>query len=151
MDDVGYMLRAIDLARYAYDNDEVPVGALVVKNNLIIAEAWNEKERKGDATAHAEMLALSRAARNLGSWRLSGCTLYVTMEPCPMCAGACVLSRIERVVYGAPDPKMGCAGSVYDLLREKRFNHFVEVVPGVLEDECSALLSRFFAVKREKK
>ncbi|MGE5422219.1 MAG: tRNA adenosine(34) deaminase TadA [Ignavibacteriales bacterium] len=148
MNDEYYMKLAIILAGYAGVHDEVPIGALVVWDDEIIAWGWNEKEKYQDATQHAEMLALQRASSYLGRWRLSDCTLYTTLEPCPMCAGAAVLSRIGRVVYGANDPKMGCAGSIHDLLRENRFNHLVKVTAGVREEECGSLLSEFFAAKR---
>lgn len=151
MNDEYYMNLAIILANYAGVNDEVPIGALVVKDDEIIAWGWNEKEKGQDVTRHAEVLALQRAAHYVGHWRLTGCTLYTTLEPCPMCAGAAVLSRVNRVAYGAADPKMGCAGSIHDLLRESRFNHQIEVRAGVREIECGRLLSDFFAAKRATK
>lgn len=151
MNDEYYMNLAIILANYAGVNDEVPIGALIVKDDEIIAWGWNEKEKGQDVTRHAEVLALQRASRYLGYWRLTDCTLYTTLEPCPMCAGAAVLSRLKRVVYGAADPKMGCAGSVHDLLRESCFNHQVEVTDRVLAVECGGLLSEFFAAKRRVK
>lgn len=146
-----YIRLALILADFAGLQDEVPIGALVVCDDEIIAWAWNEKEKYQDATHHAEMLALQRASIYLGRWRLSDCTLYTTLEPCPMCAGAGVLTRIGRVVYGASDPKMGCAGSIHDLLQETCFNHRVEVTAGVRQAECGQLLTDFFAAKRVRK
>ncbi|MGE5454495.1 MAG: tRNA adenosine(34) deaminase TadA [Methylocystaceae bacterium] len=151
MNDEYYMNLAIILADFAGVHDEVPIGALVVKDDEIIAWGWNEKEKGQDVTRHAEVLALQRAARYVGYWRLTDCTLYTTLEPCPMCAGAAVLSRLKRVVYGAADPKMGCAGSIHNLLRESRFNHQIEVTTGVRELECGRLLSNFFVAKRQAK
>ena len=142
------MRRALEVARDALSNGEVPVGAVVVRGDEIIASAGNRTARDGDATAHAELLAIREASRALGGWRLEGCTLYVTLEPCAMCAGAIVLSRVARVVFGAWDDKAGMAGSVEDLLRHPRLNHRPEVVGGVLAAECGGLLSDFFATRR---
>ncbi|HEY9450847.1 MAG TPA: tRNA adenosine(34) deaminase TadA [Gemmatimonadaceae bacterium] len=144
----GLMRRALEVARDALSNGEVPVGAVVVRGDEIIASAGNRTARDGDATAHAELLAIREASRALGGWRLEGCTLYVTLEPCAMCAGAIVLSRVARVVFGAWDDKAGMAGSVEDLLRHPRLNHRPEVVGGVLAAECGGLLSDFFATRR---
>jgi tRNA(adenine34) deaminase len=128
---------------------DVPVGAVVVgPTGSVLAEAANERERGGDPTAHAEVLALRRAAAALGTWRLTGCTLVVTLEPCTMCAGALVLARVERLVYGAVDPKAGAVGSLWDVVRDRRLNHRPEVIGGVLADECAALLRDFFARQR---
>lgn len=128
---------------------EVPVGAVVVDaGGVVLAEAGNDRESLSDPTAHAEILALRRAARARGEWRLSGCTLVVTLEPCTMCAGAAVLARVDRVVYGAVDLKGGAAGSLWDVLRDRRLNHRPEVVMGVLADECAEILTEFFAVRR---
>jgi tRNA(adenine34) deaminase len=126
----------------------VPVGAVVVAGDELLGAGRNERERRQDPTAHAEVLALRAAATRLGSWRILGATLYVTLEPCAMCAGAIVLSRIPRVVYGAPDPKAGAAGSVLDVLAEPRFNHRPAVVGGLLREECAAPLVAFFAARR---
>ena len=145
MDENFWMGEALAEARTAMALGEVPVGAVVVKDGRIVGRGHNRRETDRDPTAHAEMLAIREAARELGGWRLSGCTLYVTMEPCPMCAGAMVQARIDRLVYGVPDPKAGAAGTLVDLLRDDRFNHQVEVVGGVREEECRGLLQEFFA------
>ena len=147
--DEQFMARAIILARRAAALGEVPVGALIVRQDKVMAEAHNQREMTGDATAHAEMLAIRQACALLGGWRLSDATIYVTLEPCPMCAGALVQARIERLVYGAADPKAGSAGSLYDLVRDRRFNHRLEVTAGVLEAECAALLQDFFRQRRD--
>ncbi|SDI43227.1 tRNA-adenosine deaminase [Arthrobacter subterraneus] len=140
---------ALQAAQRAGETADVPIGAVVVgPHGEVLGTGWNEREATGDPTAHAEVLALRRAAAALGSWRLDGCTLVVTLEPCSMCAGASVLARIPRVVFGAWDEKAGAAGSVFDVLRERRLNHWTEVFPGVLEDECAALLRDFFAERR---
>ena len=139
---------ALDAAREAALAGEVPVGAVVVHEGEAIAVAANRTLRDQDATAHAETLAVRVACAALGSWRLGGCTLYVTLEPCAMCAGALVLARVDRVVFGAWDPKAGMAGSVEDLLRHRRLNHRPEVAAGALADECGALLSEFFRARR---
>jgi tRNA(adenine34) deaminase len=128
--------------------DEVPIGAVIVHNDRVIASAHNQREQLRDPTAHAEMIAITQAAGALDSWRLEDCTLYVTLEPCPMCAGAIVLARIPRLVYGAADPKAGAVQSLYHLLSDPRLNHRAELVPGVLVDSCGELLSRFFQEKR---
>lgn len=142
------MEQALLEAQAAYDKDEVPVGAVVVLNGEIIGRGHNCRETTGDPTMHAEIVAIREAAQSLSSWRLEDCELYVTLEPCPMCAGAIIQSRIERVVFGAFDPKAGCAATLYNLLTDTRFNHRTEVVPGVLEDKCAELLKRFFKGKR---
>jgi len=140
---------ALDQARQALSTADVPIGAVVVgPGGNIIGAGHNEREATGDPTGHAEMVAIRAAARALGSWRLEDCTLVVTLEPCTMCAGATVLARVPRVVFGAWDPKAGAAGSVFDVLRERRLNHWVEVFPGVREDECGALLRDFFGAQR---
>lgn len=139
------MRRALVLAGKAADAGDVPVGALVVDaSGEVVGEGWNLREAQGDPTAHAEVVAVRAAAARLGTWRLEGCTLVVTMEPCPMCAGAVVLSRIERVVLGAWDPKLGACGSVWDVVRDRRSTHRAEVVGGVLEEECGEVVRRFF-------
>jgi tRNA(adenine34) deaminase len=140
---------ALDVARGALGLDEVPVGAVVLDPaGQVIGSAHNAREATHDPTAHAEVVALRQAGAALGSWQLTGCTLAVTLEPCTMCAGAIVLARVARVVFGAWDPKAGAAGSLWDVLRDRRLNHRPEVVGGVRADECSALLQRFFAAKR---
>lgn len=142
------MRLALGEARRAGDED-VPVGAAVFgPDGTLIARAHNEREAAGDPTAHAEIIALREAARVIGGWRLTGCTLVVTLEPCTMCAGAAVLARVGRVVFGAADPKAGAAGSLWDVLRDRRLNHRPEVIGGVLADECGALLRAFFAARR---
>jgi len=142
------MRAALDAAREAALAGEVPVGAVIVRDEAAIAVAGNRTLRDEDATAHAETLAVRAACTALGSWRLTGCTLYVTLEPCAMCAGALVLSRVDRVVFGAWDSKAGMAGSIEDLLRHRRLNHRPEVAAGVLAEECGALLSEFFRARR---
>ena len=143
------MRRAVTLAGLAAAAGDVPVGALVVSpTGETLGEGWNQRELNGDPTAHAEVVAIREAAERLGSWRLEGCTLVVTMEPCPMCAGAVVLSRIDRVVLGAWDPKLGACGSVWDVVRDRRATHRAEVVGGVLEEECGDVVRRFFESHR---
>ncbi|MCG1012260.1 nucleoside deaminase [Tepidanaerobacter sp. GT38] len=139
---------ALQEAQKAADIDEVPIGAVIVKDNQIIAKAHNLRETLQDATAHAELLAIRKACEVLGTWRLIGCSLYVTLEPCPMCAGAIILSRVDRVVFGAKDPKGGACGSIVNLPADKRFNHRPEIVEGVLADECGDILKKFFKSKR---
>ena len=151
MDDNFFMEEAIKLAKAAQMMNEVPIGAVIVKDGEIIARAHNLRETNQSATAHAEILAIQKACEKLGTWRLEGASLYVTLEPCPMCAGAILMSRIERVVYGAVDPKAGCAGTFMNLLDDSRFNHQCEVVQGILEEECGQLLTTFFRALREKK
>ena len=143
-----FMLEALRLAREAADATDVPVGAVVVRNGEIIGRGANRTVRDQDPTAHAEMLAIREAARTLGTWRLEGCELFVTLEPCAMCAGAIVLARLDRVTFGAWDEKAGMAGSVGDLLRHPRLNHRPEVVAGVMARECGAPLEAFFAERR---
>ncbi|HET9021996.1 MAG TPA: nucleoside deaminase [Ornithinibacter sp.] len=139
------MGRALTLAERAAEGGDVPVGALVVSaDDEVLGEGWNVREAAADPTGHAEVLAIRAAADRLGSWRLEGCTLVVTMEPCPMCAGALMLARVERVVLGAWDPKLGACGSVWDVVRDRRATHRAEVVGGVLEAECGAVVRRFF-------
>ena len=143
------MREALDEAQKALLHGDVPVGAVVLDpQGVLIARAHNNREGTGDPTAHAEVLAIRAAAEAIGSWRLEGCTLVVTLEPCTMCAGAIVLSRLERVVYGAIDPKAGAAGSLWDVLRDRRLNHRPEVLPGVLERECGDVLKAFFSQQR---
>ena len=143
------MRRALELAERAADAGDVPVGALVVDPaGEVLGEGWNRREADADPTAHAEVVALRAAAQRLGTWRLEGCTLVVTMEPCPMCAGAVVLARVERVVLGGWDPKLGACGSVWDVVRDRRSTHRAEVVGGVLEGECGEMVREFFAGHR---
>jgi tRNA(adenine34) deaminase len=142
------MALAIECARGAERHGDVPIGAVVARDGEPLAVAGNERERRRDPTAHAELLAIRAAAEALGGWRLPDTTLYVTLEPCAMCAGAIVLARIPTVVYGAPDPKAGAAGSVLDVLAEPALNHRPEVLGGVLESECSSLLTEFFSTRR---
>ena len=146
--DEQYIRNALDLAREAVKRNEVPIGAVVVRNGSILAAATNRTIRDQDPTAHAELLAIREASSKLDSWRLDDCTLYVTLEPCAMCAGAIVLARMKRVVFGAWDEKAGMAGSVGDLLRHPRLNHRPEVRAGVLADECGRLLEEFFRAQR---
>jgi tRNA(adenine34) deaminase len=142
------MDEAIAEAELAAAHDDVPIGAVVVHDGAIIARGRNRREADTDPTAHAELLALREAARALGTWRLEGCTLYVTLEPCTMCAGALVLARLDRVVFGADDPKAGAVGALYDVPRDPRLNHQVEVVRGVRAERCGDLLRSFFAARR---
>jgi tRNA(adenine34) deaminase len=146
--DSQYIRNALDLAREAVKRNEVPIGALVVRDRSILAAATNRTVRDQDPTAHAELLAIREASSRLDNWRLDECTLYVTLEPCAMCAGAIVLSRMKRVVFGAWDEKAGMAGSIGDLLRHPRLNHRPEVKAGVLAEECAALLQEFFRSQR---
>jgi len=143
-----WMQRAIDEARLAPDHDDVPIAALVVCEGREIARGRNRRERDVDPTAHAELVALRAAAAALGTWRLEGCTLYVTLEPCAMCAGALVLARLDALVFAATDPKAGAAGSLYDLPRDQRLNHQVAVSDGVLAEEAGDLLRTFFRARR---
>ncbi len=146
--DLQYMYQALELAEQAVAHDEVPVGALVVAGGKIVGRGYNQREYGRDATLHAEMIAIRAACATMGGWRLPGATLYVTLEPCPMCAGALVNARVERVVFGAYDPKAGAAGSVLDIVRCSGLNHQLEVTGGVLAEESAALLKNFFARKR---
>jgi tRNA(adenine34) deaminase len=148
VDDEGFMRLALDQARACVAHGDVPVGAVVVRDGDVLAAAGNAREQLGDPTAHAETLALRAAASRAGSWRLGGCTLVVTLEPCAMCAGAAVLARVDRVVFGADDPKAGFAGSLGDLVRDPRLNHRVELTAGVLADECGSVLRDFFRARR---
>ena len=147
--DQYWMKQALSLAEEAAEKGEVPVGAVIVKDGALLCGAYNLRERNRQATAHAELLAIEEACRLLGSWRLRGCTLYVTLEPCPMCAGAIVNSRIERVVFGVKDPAAGCCGSVLNL-NSYPFNHALSLTGGVCEQECKDLLRRFFERRRIK-
>jgi len=147
--DHTYMQTALDLAQEAYRAEEVPVGAVLVKDGEILATGFNQREGLQDPTAHAELLAIRAAAEALGSWRLTGTTLYVTLEPCAMCAGAILQARIARLVFGTDDPKAGACGSICDLTAETRFNHHVIVHSGILANDCRVLLQQFFKKLRE--
>jgi tRNA(adenine34) deaminase len=144
------MGQTLELAKQASEKGEVPVGAILVSNDVRIAEAYNLREQSGSPIAHAEMLVIQAASEKIGSWRFVDTTLYVTLEPCPMCAGAIVLARIPKVVYGTTDPKSGAAGTLYNILQDERLNHRVELVSGVLANESSALLKSFFQERRHK-
>lgn len=147
-EDINFMRRALELAKQAGSLKEVPVGALVVFENRVISEAYNLREGRPSALAHAEIDAISGASKVLNRWRLTGCTLYVTLEPCVMCAGALVQARVDRVVYGASDPKAGGVESLYKILSDERLNHRPQVEGGVLREECGEILSAFFRAKR---
>ena len=149
--DEKYMRLAIEQAQIAEENGDVPIGAVIIHNNQIIAKAYNQREQLQDPTAHAEIIALTQAAAALENWHLNGCTIYVTLEPCPMCAGALVLSRMDRLVYGCDDPKTGAVKSLYNIVQDERLNHRLEVTSGVLADECTKQLQDFFQKKRLEK
>ena len=146
-----YMKEAIKQAKKAYGLEETPIGCVIVYENKIIARGYNKRNLKGNTLAHAEIAAINKASKVLGDWRLEECTLYVTLEPCPMCAGAIIQARIPRVVVGSMNPKAGCAGSVVNLLQMEGFNHKEELTTGVLGEECSGLMSDFFRELRKKK
>ena len=145
------MRLAIEQAKIAEENGDVPIGAVIVYKDQIIGRAYNQREQLKDPTAHAEIIALTQAAAALENWHLNGCTIYVTLEPCPMCAGALVLSRIDRLVYGCDDPKTGAVKSLYNIVTDGRLNHRLEVTSGVLADECAKQLQDFFQKKRLEK
>lgn len=149
-EDERWMKEAIEQARLAESLGEVPIGAVIVRDGSIVGAGYNLRERDRDPTAHAEMIAIRDASDKLQSWRLLGCTLYVTLEPCPMCAGAILQSRVERVVYGASDPKAGCVGTLMDLLQDPRFNHVSPWTSGVLQEQCSSMLTDFFRKLRSR-
>jgi len=144
----SFMRLALTEAEAALEADEVPVGAVIVRDGQVIASAFNQRESLHDPTAHAEMIAITQAAEFLGDWRLLDCTLYVTLEPCAMCAGAIVLARVPRLVFGAIDPKAGACGSLYSIVTDPRLNHQVVITSGILKQECAAILKRFFEAKR---
>lgn len=146
--DDNLMYIALDEARAATSHDDVPIGCVIALGSVVLTRAHNEREKATDPTAHAEILALRAAAAELGTWRLEGCTVYVTLEPCAMCAGAMVLARVQRLVVGAMDPKAGACGSLYDIPQDQRLNHRFEVETGVLADECGQILKDFFAARR---
>ena len=149
--DEKYMKAAIREAKKAYALEEVPIGCVIVQNDKIIARGYNRRNTDKNTLAHAEMSAIKKASKKTGDWRLEDCTMYVTLEPCQMCAGAIVQSRLGKVVIGSMNPKAGCAGSVINLLQMKQFNHQVQMETGILEEECSTMLSGFFQELREKK
>lgn len=149
-EDERWMQEAIKQAQLAEALGEVPIGAVIVREGAIVGAGYNLRETQHDPTAHAEMIAIKQASEALQAWRLLGCTLYVTLEPCPMCAGAIVQSRVERVVYGAADPKAGCAGSLMDLLQDSRFNHVAPWESGVCREQCAELLTSFFRKLRNR-
>lgn len=149
--DDHFMREALRMARKASSQDEVPIGAVIVQSGQIIARAWNQVETLKDATAHAEMLALTQAEGTLGDWRLNECDLYVTKEPCPMCAGAIIHCRVRRVIFGCPDVKGGAAGGYWNLLQTDNLNHRCDITPGVLGEDCVAILKQFFAEARKRK
>lgn len=150
-DDEKYMKEAIRQAKKAAALDEVPIGCVIVHDGQIIARGYNRRNTDKNTLSHAELLAIKKASRKLGDWRLEGCTLYVTLEPCQMCAGAIIQARVDRVVIGSMNPKAGCAGSVLNILEMDGFNHKAEVERGVLQEECSRMLSEFFRGLRERK
>lgn len=148
--DERFMKLAVEQAKIAEENGDVPIGAVIVHNDTIIAKAYNQREQLQDPTAHAEIIALTQAAAALENWHLNGCTMYVTLESCPMCAGALVLARIDRLVYGCDDPKTGACGSLYNIVQDERLNHSVDVTSGVMEAQCREQLQRFFARRRQE-
>lgn len=149
--DEKYMKEAIRQAKKAYQREETPIGCVIVCEGRIIARGYNKRNWKKNTLAHAEIIAINKASRIIGDWRLENCTMYVTLEPCPMCAGAIVQARIPRVVVGSMNPKAGCAGSVINLLQTPRFNHQAELITGILADECSRLMTGFFKELRQKR
>ena len=149
--DIKFMKEAYKQAKKAYAIEEVPIGCVIVNEGKVIARAYNRRNTDRNSLAHAELTAIRKASKKLGDWRLEGCTLYVTLEPCQMCSGAIVQSRIDRVVIACMNPKAGCAGSILNILQEPKFNHQVDVTQGVYEDVCSKMLSTFFKELREKK
>ena len=151
MMDEKYMEEALKQAKKAYEKEEVPVGAVIVKDGKIIARAHNIKEIKQDTTKHAEIIAIQKASKKLNTWRLYGCTMYVTLEPCVMCAGAIIQSRLDKVVVGTMDEKTGACGSVLNIIEDYKFNHIVELKKGVMENECKDILQKFFKELRNKK
>lgn len=149
--DIQFMKQALKEAKKAHEKDEVPIGAILVKDGKVISRGHNTRETKQISTHHAEINCIEKACKKLGTWRLEECILYVTLEPCPMCAGAIFQSRIKKVVFGAYDPKGGSYGSCFNLNDVKGLNHYPEIVGGVLQEECSAILKKFFKIKRMKK
>jgi len=148
--DKHFMRLAIEQAQIAEENDDVPIGAVIVYQEQIIGKAYNQRQQLQDPTAHAEIIALTQAASFMENWHLNGCTMYVTLEPCPMCAGALVLSRMDRLCYGCSDPKSGACGSLYNIVQDQRLNHRVEVTSGVMEEQCRQQLQEFFGRRRQE-
>jgi tRNA(adenine34) deaminase len=148
--DQQFMRMAINQAAIAEDNGDVPIGAVIVHESRVIAKAYNERQQLNDPTAHAEIIALTQASDAVGSWRLHGCTMYVTLEPCPMCAGALVLARIDRLVFGTEDPKTGACGSLYNIVQDTRLNHQIQITSGVLMEDCKGQLQAFFQRRRQE-
>jgi tRNA(adenine34) deaminase len=148
--DQRYMRMAMDQAAIAEANGDVPIGAVIVHEARIVAKAYNQRQQLNDPTAHAEIIALTQAAEAVGNWRLEGCTIYVTLEPCPMCAGALVLARIDRLVFGTNDPKAGACGSLYNIVQDTRLNHRVPTTSGVLMEDCKSQLQAFFLRRRQE-
>lgn len=148
--DERYMRMAIDQAFIAEENGDVPIGCIIVHENRVIAKAYNQREQLHDPTAHAEIIALTQAAEAIGNWRLHGCTIYVTLEPCPMCAGALVLGRLDRLVYGTDDPKTGAVQSLYNIVQDDRLNHRLDVTAGVMKEDCKTQLQAFFQRRRQE-
>ena len=146
-----FMLQALEMAKKAYRKDEVPVGAIIVRNNKVVSKAYNSREKKQNALHHAEILAINKACKKLKSFRLDDCEMYVTLEPCPMCSGAIINARLKKVYFGCPDLNYGCAGSKYNFLQDKTFEHLVDVEGGLLSDECSLLIKNFFVEIRQRK
>jgi tRNA(adenine34) deaminase len=146
--DESYMRMAIDQAYIAEENGDVPIGCVIVYQEQVIGKAYNQREQLHDPTAHAEIIALTQASEFIGNWRLHGCTIYVTLEPCPMCAGALVLARLDRLVYGTEDPKTGAVESLYSIVQDDRLNHRLEVISGILKEDCKAQLQAFFQKRR---
>lgn len=144
MDYEKYMDMALEQAQIAYDNNEVPIGCVIVYNDEVIGKGANLRVTKGNVLAHAEIIAINEACGFMGDWRLEDCTLFVTVEPCPMCAGAILQARVKEVVFGTRNPKAGCAGSIYNILQEDRFNHQVEITEGIRQEECAKLMKDFF-------
>ncbi len=145
-----FMRLAIEQAQIAEENGDVPIGAVIVYQEQIIGKAYNQRQQLQDPTAHAEIIALTQAASFMENWHLNGCTMYVTLEPCPMCAGALVLSRMDRLCYGCSDPKSGACGSLYNIVQDQRLNHRVEVISGVMEEQCRQQLQEFFGRRRKE-
>jgi tRNA(adenine34) deaminase len=148
--DERYMRMAIDQAYIAEENGDVPIGCVIVHQDRVIAKGYNQRELLHDPTAHAEIIALTQAAEYIGNWRLTGCTIYVTLEPCPMCAGALVLGRLDRLVYGTDDPKTGAVKSLYTIVQDERLNHRLEVTSGVMREDCQKQLQDFFLRRRRE-
>lgn len=151
MDDAKFMKEALKQARKAYKQEEVPIGCVIVQDNKIIARAYNKRNGKKNPLAHAEIIAINKASKTTGDWRLENCIMYITLEPCQMCAGAIVQARIPKVVIGTMNPKAGCAGSILNLLQVQAFNHQVELVRGIMEEECTEMMQEFFRELRNKK